>query len=654
MCGGKDKDPDAEVKLTPGEQKEMDRDVIKNKDELENGPVMNRRCTDWPCCIVFVIFIVGMVGLSGFAFTQGNPTILLTGWDYDGNGCGYSEATKDYPYLYWPAPDPSAFDNAVDFSSGFDYTSLGVDQLNALFKYGTCVKECPSTTTAAIECMPPSFINANPTYWDSSCQYYPAGKNFQALRYAATGVVGHFCYPQVDTLTGAGGSLAKEAIQGMETYFYDMFGSETLTNLADDIGETWKPLVGSLGIAFFLGFIFLLLIRCVGGFLIYLFILLAELMFLAGGFYAWYYKKNEYDPESNYYKGLYYGAIISWSLAGLLACIVCCCWSAIKLGIAVFKATAQFINSTPSIFTLPITFTILAGGWVIFWCASFVFLYSIGTPEPNPEFTSLTTITWSDQTRYMVLYYLFGGLWVNSFFIGACQFLIAACACIWYFTCNSDNKGYGTMSKAFSWLFCKHLGSIGFGSFLIAVIQLIRILFEYYRRKIQVAKKNKLVKALLCLTGYLLWYMEKVVKYMTKNAYIQVALQSTWFCTSAWNAFALIIKNAHRFGIAAGIGKIYTLFGLAFVISANSFYMYLVLTQTNLFAVTSIIGPIVVSGIIGFVVGYAFFEIYSFSADAILQSFLLDEQLGARGNSRPDCMKEFAEDVKKNKSGGCC
>jgi len=439
----------------------------------------------------------------------------------------------------------------------------------------------------------------------------------------------------------------------METYFYDMFGGETLTNLADDIGATWKPLVGSLGLAFVLGFIFLLLIRCVGGFLIYLFILLAELLFLAGGFYAYFYMKNEYDPESNYYKGLLYGAYVSWTLAGLLLCIVCCCWSAIKLGIAVFKATAQFINSTPSIFTLPITFTILAGGWVIFWCASFVFLYSIGTPGPNPDFSSLTTIIWTDNTRYMVLYYLFGGLWVNSFLIGACQFLIAACACIWYFTCNSDNKGYGTMCKAFSWLFCKHLGSIGFGSFLIAVVQLIRILFEYYRRKIQVAKKNKLVKALLCLTGYLLWYLEKVVKYMTKNAYIQVALQSTWFCTSAWNAFALIIKNAHRFGIAAGIGKVYTLFGLAFVISANSFYMYLVLTQTTYFTVSSIVGPIVVSGTIGFVVGYAFFEIYSFSADAILQSFLLDEQLGARGNSRPDCMKEFADDIKKNK-GGCC
>lgn len=141
---------------------------------------------------------------------------------------------------------------------------------------------------------------------------------------------------------------------------------------------------------------------------------------------------------------------------------------------------------------------------------------------------------------------------------------------------------------------------------------------------------------------------------MTKMAFIQVALQSKWFCTSAWNAFALVIKNAHRFGIAAGIGMVYTLFGLTFIIGANSFSMYLILTMTDAFVVSSVMGPVIIAGVIGLVVGYGFFEIYSFSADAILQSFLLDEQLGAQGDSRPDCMKEFADDIKKNKNAGCC
>jgi choline transporter-like protein 2/4/5 len=67
------------------------------------------------------------------------------------------------------------------------------------------------------------------------------------------------------------------------------------------------------------------------------------------------------------------------------------------------------------------------------------------------------------------------------------------------------------------------MGSIAFGSFIIALVQLIRIIFEYYRRKIQAANKdNPVVKFLLCYTSYLLACLERCVKFITKNAYIQV------------------------------------------------------------------------------------------------------------------------------------
>jgi len=61
----------------------------------------------------------------------------LTAWDSDGNGCGYSDATKDYKYLYWPRP-PSGNDikNAIE--------NLDLTAALGLLKEGTCVKECPS------------------------------------------------------------------------------------------------------------------------------------------------------------------------------------------------------------------------------------------------------------------------------------------------------------------------------------------------------------------------------------------------------------------------------------------------------------------------------------------------------------------------------
>ena len=56
-----------------------------DKDSLKNGPVMKRSCTDIFCCLVFLMFIVGLIGVSIYGFMNGNPNLLLTAWDYDGN-----------------------------------------------------------------------------------------------------------------------------------------------------------------------------------------------------------------------------------------------------------------------------------------------------------------------------------------------------------------------------------------------------------------------------------------------------------------------------------------------------------------------------------------------------------------------------------------
>jgi hypothetical protein len=60
-----------------------------------------------------------------------------------GNGCGYTNATKDYHYLYWFAPDVS---------------KLTSDPLNA-FEYSVCVKSCPNADAMnPVDCKEPAFF----------------------------------------------------------------------------------------------------------------------------------------------------------------------------------------------------------------------------------------------------------------------------------------------------------------------------------------------------------------------------------------------------------------------------------------------------------------------------------------------------------------
>ena len=122
------------------------------------------------------------------------------------------------------------------------------------------------------------------------------------------------------------------------------------------------------------------------------------------------------------------------------------------------------------------------------------------------------------------------------------------------------------------------MGSIAFGSFLIALIQFIRIIFEYYRRQIEKANKgNPIIKVILCLTSYCLDCLERFIKFISKNAYIQMAITGKNFCASAWNAFILIAKNILRFGAAGIIGFIFNFVGVVFIAAANFVIVYVLI-----------------------------------------------------------------------------
>ena len=88
---------------------------------------------------------------------------------------------------------------------------------------------------------------------------------------------------------------------------------------------------------------------------------------------------------------------------------------------------------------------------------------------------------------------------------------------------------------------------------------------------------------MICYTGYCLWLLEKCIKFITKNAYIQVALCNTFFCKAAFNAFALILKNVHRFGWLHTIGFVLNWFGVCAVSGLNAWGAYIALTKIDQF-----------------------------------------------------------------------
>lgn len=66
--------------------------------------------------------------------------------------------------------------------------------------------------------------------------------------------------------------------------------------------------------------------------------------------------------------------------------------------------------------------------------------------------------------------------------------MIAAMTCIWYFSGEGSdmatgNKDTTSVLTAMKWGTWHHCGSIAFGSFIIAVVTMIRVVFEYIVKK---------------------------------------------------------------------------------------------------------------------------------------------------------------------------
>jgi hypothetical protein len=115
----------------------------------------------------------------------------------------------------------------------------------------------------------------------------------------------------------------------------------------------------------------------------------------------------------------------------------------------------------------------------------------------------------------------------------------------------------------------------------------------------------------------------------------------------------LTIKNAARFGWSNSIGGMMVFFGCACIGALTGLSAYLFVGQTEYFAVSSPIPPAFFCAVIGVFIGWMFLSIFSFASDALLQSFLLDEELKFAGTSRPVEFAEFEKDFKKRQAS-CC
>ena len=111
-------------------------------------------------------------------------------------------------------------------------------------------------------------------------------------------------------------------------------------------------------------------------------VVLLGLFFVGGGFGVWFVRKSLLDDgnESNdeYADHLFWAAIVFWLVAVAYVIFVACCWSSLKVSIAIIETAADFFADTKRIVLVPLCYFGVAVVIFGIWVGAIIFVNSIG------------------------------------------------------------------------------------------------------------------------------------------------------------------------------------------------------------------------------------------------------------------------------------
>jgi len=266
----------------------------------------------------------------------------------------------------------------------------------------------------------------------------------------------------------------------------------------------------------------------------------------------------------------------------------------------------------------------------------------ISSPIPQGKDFGEVLLGWS------FWYSLFCYLWNAALIIAIGQCTIAGAVAAWFFAPTDSKRSAPKLRPGVVNCFRYHLGSLAFGSFIIALVQFIRYVLMYFEQQAK-AQKNKIMVIVLKVAQCCLWCLEKCIKFLNKNAYIQIALMGTNFCVSAKNAFYIILRNFARFGLIAALGTAINAIGVLFIVAGTTVLGYLYLKAFH--PEMSPVIPLIMYVFLGYLVAKLFMNVFLMAVDTMLQCWIATEEMGGdKGEFLPASFASFVQDnVDKSK-----
>lgn len=217
-------------------------------------------------------------------------------------------------------------------------------------------------------------------------------------------------------------------------------------------------------------------------FLVYISIIVLEISFIGGGGFLLY-KGLTHDsnlPEDADTKG-YLWSGIAILLSGLLFNLMLWCyWTAMKVAIAIVDATADFFLATKRLVFVSIFYFFVMIMVFSFFLMSMLCIASNQTIVPDEASKTLQgkDISWDKQSLTFIALLFFALLWIDLYCMHQTVFTAMASCATYYFTSDANKEGSAKVLVSMKWGQFVHNGSIAFGSLILALVTLLKMMAE--------------------------------------------------------------------------------------------------------------------------------------------------------------------------------
>jgi len=229
----------------------------------------------------------------------------------------------------------------------------------------------------------------------------------------------------------------------------------------------------------------------------------------------------------------------------------------IKVVVAIIVESTSVFASMPSLMIFP-SWSVFVQGAVCVWGIAGAGMLLSMKPEsydaaldliPDVNQTQLSGLERFRQTQpdtlthFFLILQFFAWLWGMQFVQAAAWTTMSGAVCHWYFFRNDEKEEtrvpiMGSLYRVLRF----HVGSIAFGSLIIAICQFLRWMLLYLERHFN-QSNNPLVKMAFKCCALCLYCLEKSIKFVTYYGFVFVALKGDNFCSASFNTFSFITGN---------------------------------------------------------------------------------------------------------------